>query len=261
MNKGQKLKCHPLPFMSAVSPKSYYLSRGSLTSTNGSTTAQECSGRIDNQCTNPTYSVLFDGVIPTLIGLDGNTWASQLFTMQVNSPTILHFTLQRSPDRIEVVLFNCPAWRIAVQTIRLLNTETPNVIQWVSSEIQVRTSCESLVRVCISTTNTESRQFAVYFTHSDTSSWLHLAEIMFLSGPLSPCHSGIIPITTTTQSKQVLKKRILCQSYIFIEVRLSNYQEIFVRLRKIGCAQSLTENMAHVSRSQEISLKFIELVT
>ena len=35
-------------------------------------------------CFTPSTSVLFDGHIPTLTGLEGNTWASQLLTLQAD---------------------------------------------------------------------------------------------------------------------------------------------------------------------------------
>ncbi len=40
------------------------------------------------QCREPTTSVLQDGIIPTLTGLDGNMWASQLLTINTTESSI-----------------------------------------------------------------------------------------------------------------------------------------------------------------------------
>ena len=38
-----------------------------------------------SKCEASTSSVLFDGNIPTLTGLDGDMWASQLLTLQIRN--------------------------------------------------------------------------------------------------------------------------------------------------------------------------------
>ena len=64
-------------------------------------------------CTDPTSSVLFDDVIPTLTGLDGD-WASQLLTLQRAASTrttvLFDFTGTQGYvglTGVEVVMFNC----------------------------------------------------------------------------------------------------------------------------------------------------------
>ena len=72
-------------------------------------------------CEAPTSSVLFDGNIPTLTGLDGDMWASQLLALQIRNPSrieiISDFTGRSGVERVELVMFNCPEWGIAVQVI------------------------------------------------------------------------------------------------------------------------------------------------
>ena len=95
-----------------------------MVSVNGSSVTGQCSnvtnsGGIIN-CNDPTSSVLFDGHIPTLTGLDGDTWASQLLTLRPfdgNSEITFEFTGSPNIERVEVVMFNCPQWGIGVQTI------------------------------------------------------------------------------------------------------------------------------------------------
>ena len=56
---------------------------------NGSSATGHCSNYANGVCNDPASSVLFDGHIPTLTGLDGDTWASQLLTIQESSVYLL----------------------------------------------------------------------------------------------------------------------------------------------------------------------------
>ena len=101
-----------------------YTTRRSFHSVNGSSIDGNCSrdhyvtSSSFRTCNLPTSSVLFDGNIPTLTGLDGDVWASQLLTIQKlashhQDATIeFHFSPIRlhHAERIEVVAFNCPEW-------------------------------------------------------------------------------------------------------------------------------------------------------
>ncbi len=71
-----------------------------------------------------TTSVLQDGIIPILTRLDGEMWASQLLTINIESDsyitdeTDITFEFQVTPDyvrveRVEPVMFNCPEWGIS----------------------------------------------------------------------------------------------------------------------------------------------------
>ena len=83
---------------------------------NGSYATGGCSSVSTNtigqllRCNVPTSSVLFDGNIPTLTGLDGDMWASQLLTLQTNQATreiIFDFTASVfRVGKIELVMFN-----------------------------------------------------------------------------------------------------------------------------------------------------------
>ena len=67
-------------YMHAVIPSSYITIDAETVSVSGSSDTGNCSSvnstGVMSTCTNPTSSVLFDGVIPTLTGLDGDMWAS-----------------------------------------------------------------------------------------------------------------------------------------------------------------------------------------
>ena len=106
------------------------------------------SGRV---CSAPRSSVLFDG-IPTLTGLEGDLWASQLLTLNTStSSASITFDFTNPTDRngltnyagvsvIEVVMFNCPARGIGAGSIAV------NVPDNSFDNIAVSESCEYLHR-------------------------------------------------------------------------------------------------------------------
>ena len=83
------------------------------------------SGRV---CIAPRSGVLFDG-IPTLTGLEGDMWASQLLTLNTStSSASITFDFTNPTDRngptffttvsvIEVVAFYCPAREIGTSNV------------------------------------------------------------------------------------------------------------------------------------------------
>ncbi len=79
------------------------------------------------RCREPTTSVLQDGIIPTLTGLDGDMWASQLLTINTTESNIdITFNFRNiTPsydglESVEVVMFNCPEWVIISLCLELL---------------------------------------------------------------------------------------------------------------------------------------------
>ena len=109
------------------------------------------SGRV---CNAPRSSVLFDG-IPTLTGLEGDMWASQLLTLNTStSSACITFDFTNTTDTIgqtsyagvsviEVVMFNCPARGIRARSIAV------NVGDISFDNIPVSKSCEYLVRAAL----------------------------------------------------------------------------------------------------------------
>ncbi len=57
-------------------------------SVNGSSRDGNCNLTLTARCNEPTTSVLQDGIISTLTGLDGDMWASQLLTINTTDLTI-----------------------------------------------------------------------------------------------------------------------------------------------------------------------------
>ena len=111
-------------------PSSYTFRLADAVSVNGSSATGHCSSVATGQgssrgqikCYTPTGSVLFDGNIPTLTGLDGDKWASQLLTLRGDTPLFFDFTGTpgyAGVERVELTMFNCPEWGISVQQIGL----------------------------------------------------------------------------------------------------------------------------------------------
>ena len=153
----------------AVIPSSYITIDAQTVSVNGSSATGHCSSISStgtaSTCTDPTSSVLFDGVIPTLTGLDGDMWASQLLTLlrlSSNARATVLFDFTDKPGyvglsgRLEVVMFNCPEKRISASTIRVLTSSSPLVNPTLHIDVNIGiTSCDSLVRVCTPITTTQ----------------------------------------------------------------------------------------------------------
>ena len=155
-------------------------------------------------CPVPTKSVLFDGNVPTLTGLDGDMWASQLLTITANTAEIT-FDFIDTPDytgvgRVEVVMFNCPEWGISVRTVSLFSaTSTSGSRTFVTSISPTTTSCDSLVRVCISSIVSSLRTvLTLVFTLPSTSNWTNLAEVIFYTSGSCPPESIATPSPNIT---------------------------------------------------------------
>ena len=167
---------------------------------NGSSSTGRCSNFIPSitrqTCTTPTSSVLFDGNVPTLTGLDGDMWASQLLTINTTANTAeITFDFTATPDytgvgRVEVVMFNCPEWGISVRTISLFSaTSISGSRTFLTSIFPTTTSCDSLVRVCIFLILSAlfDQFLTLVFNLPSTSNWVHLAEVTFYaSGSTCP---------------------------------------------------------------------------
>ena len=138
-----------------------------------------------SRCEVPTSSVLFDGNIPTLTGLDEDMWASQLLTLQIRNLSgieiisdftgMAHYT---GVERVELVMFNCPELGIAVQAIGTWRASSISGPRSLVGSFSRVTSCDSLVRVCASISTTEPVIYLQFFP-APGSNWIYLAEVRF----------------------------------------------------------------------------------
>ncbi len=177
---------------------------------NGSSRTADCSNVINFVggtfiCPEPSSSVLHDGDIPTLTGLDGNMWARPLLTIQPARPgitTLVAFEFIGVPDytgvnRVEVSMFNCPQWGISVQSISMLEARDVSLSGTIIATIfPTVTSCDSLVTVSISQRSIQPA-VGLQFTVGPASNWVHLAEVTFYGS-----ESVRIPATSATDAPQ-----------------------------------------------------------
>ena len=188
-------------------PAEYSYIQVDVTEMNGSSSSLGCSNTRFNTdgtatCRAPFTSVLFDERIPILTGLDGDMWARELLIMRtrLNRLASLNFDFTGTPlgfpgvRRLEVVLFNCEAFRTSVQTVRLQSSQ--GVV--FGTVDPMRDSCDSLVRVCMPNLNFDpsNTELDLIFLPRSSSAWVHIAEVTFHDIG-SACPPDITPPTTT----------------------------------------------------------------
>ena len=171
-------------------------------------------------CTNSTLedeaitaSVLIDGVVPTIDTSERNSadefvWAAPLLTVRASTGSVtLGFRFQTRVllYKVELFVFNCPAWGIGVEDIRIHNGAAfPPFIPGIfpsrgrvilTSDMQ---DCTSLtgVSVFLNMATSTSSYFIEINSLSGTIEWVHIAEVRF-SGQSTSTESIIGEIIAT----------------------------------------------------------------
>ena len=159
------------------------------------------SGRV---CNAPRSSILFDGV-PTLTGLEGDMWASQLLTLYTSTsfasitfdftnPTdTIGATFYLGVKVIEVVMFNCPAREIGTNSVQV------SAQGLVKENIVVSKSCDYLVIGCSTAVSLSPSTQPITLSFSKTYPRLYIAEITFYSSMTHQC-SPVCPLNTSVES-------------------------------------------------------------
>jgi len=133
-------------------------------------------------------------------------WASQLLTLQqpANASRVdIVFDFTATPgyggvELVEVVMFNCPQWGIAVQTIAVRNAPMMSALRQTIGNHQPNldlSSCDSLVRLCLPVTFTMDPFIELQFTNHLPGGLMYLAEVTFSTSAANPCCTPG-PITT-----------------------------------------------------------------
>ena len=187
---------------------------------NGSSSTSRCDNAAINTCTQPSSSVLFDGIIPDVSRISSNprSWASQLFTFNEDTDLILDFANVAGfvrAERVEIVFFNCPEWGLSLNFIEVYQAVNSNFD--ISSTPQTGaarpsgTSCNSLIRVCVTVNIFQPVVILHLETERFTTNWIHLAEIEFFSlgrscngrnGVVSPRSAEDAPVVTVSVPNQ-----------------------------------------------------------
>ena len=162
-----------------------------------------------SSCNSPRTSVLFDGnTTPTLTGLGGDMWASQLLVLRVDTGNTENLIIDFSGnpaypgsngrvEAIELVMFNCPDRDTEIQTVVVESAmETLGIRQLFVNIPISSTSCDSLVRVCTVMVSTFDNALFLRFSPATGSNRVYLAEARFFpSFGNFDCTPG--PITTS----------------------------------------------------------------
>ena len=179
-------------------------------SLDGSSDSGNCSSfvitREGQTCNTPRNSILFDGVIPSLTGINNSMcWASQLLVLQrtititftFTQPMDVNGTDIRYPGvgTIEIVMFNCPSRQVGAPAILILDGIANKITILRQITIRQHTSCDSLVRICVHYT-TGVRVIGLAFV--DPLNYIYLAEVTFYINRNPRCRVG--PVDTSTTS-------------------------------------------------------------
>jgi hypothetical protein len=121
-------------------------------------------------------------------------WASQLLPIRATSNITFDFSGTDNYNgvrKVEVVMFNCPEWRIGVDTIRLMDASSMENVKSTLSTFNTHNlhSCTSLVKTCMNIF-TSRRVLEMQFHAGLDTDWIHLAEVTFYAGP-SMCEPDV----------------------------------------------------------------------
>ncbi len=187
----------------------------------GSSATGHCSNVSDSGrvCNTPRSSVLFDGIIPTLTGLDGDMWATQLLTFNTSTSSSITFNFNGIENyigvgTIEVVMFSCSMRGIGTNIISIRSSDDSPL----GTINDIPQSCEYLVRSCISDGFTTTDPiFSLHF--SDVLQRVYLAEVTLYTNSLA-CSNAVlnesIPTTSSTPISTLQRKKHFIILYLMI---------------------------------------------
>ena len=214
-------------FFTAI-PDSYTLSSSEIVSVNGSTQDGHCNGTVlvspgMVECPMPrTNSFLYDGVIPTLTGLDGSEWASGLLTLNTSAAsTRITFNFTNTSryggvESVRVIMFNCPQRGIGTSSINILGRTDGSSTDLIFGHIitAMPTSCDSLVSMCTTDISTSLRIISLQFFLADNSDLVYIAEVAFFSMAGRMCEPDAILNPPTTPPTPMTTSPVVATSQV-----------------------------------------------
>jgi hypothetical protein len=187
MPHKQLITYHSMTLSAQALPSSFSFRATDVVSVNGSSATGHCANVATSGgmriCAEPTTSVLFDGNIPTLTGLNGANmiWASQLFTLSSNfMRTKMTFNFHESVriNRIEVVMFHCPEWDIEIEIVQV---QAPHGVLIGGKSVNI-SSCDSLVKVSLCNLRVTTSSLIIEFHGTQ----MTMAELSFYDTTTCP---------------------------------------------------------------------------
>ena len=143
-------------------------------------------------CNNPSASVLFDGVIPSVI--DNTEWERQLLRLRNNSTITFNFGSMTSVaiSVIEIVFYNCPLRNTGAAAFVI---RTVNQIAAIGNTNGV-SSCDHLIKICFSPTLQLSTVLSLQSIHPLVD--IYLAEMIFHNNT-EVCNEAVSIVRSTRQ--------------------------------------------------------------
>ncbi len=183
----------------------------------GSTATGHCSNVSDSGrvCNTPRSSVLFDGNIPTLTGLDGDMWATQLLTLDTSTSSSITFNFNGLANylgvgTVEVVMFSCSMRGIGANSISIRSSDNSPI----GTINDIPQSCEYLVRACISDGFTTTEPIlSLHF--NDALQRVYLAEVTFYVSS-RPCSNAVLNESVSTTSSTPISTLESKKNFIII---------------------------------------------
>ncbi len=168
----------------------------------GSSATGHCSDVSDSGrvCNTPRSSVLFDGIIPTLTGLDGDMWATQLLTLDTSTSSSITFNFNEIANyvgvgTIEVVMFSCSMRGIGANSISIRSSDDSPI----GTINDIPQSCEYLVRTCISDGFTTTEPI-LSLTFNNALQRVYLAEVTLYTNSRA-CSNAVLNESVSTTSR------------------------------------------------------------
>lgn len=143
--------------------------------------------------TNTLGALAMDGIVPTLTGLGGNSWANQLITLaspvnDPNGPINIVFTSPAGLQFVgivEVAIFNCPEWNIGAEFITITGGLISESLRTLGSVSGFPTDCGRLLHVCVpifanvGILQISFGEFSSEMAMNLSQRWVHLGEVIF----------------------------------------------------------------------------------
>ncbi len=190
----------------------------------GSSVTGHCSDVSDSGrvCNTPRSSVLFDGITPTLTGLDGDIWATQLLTLNTSTSTIITFNFNGIANyvgvgTIEVVMFSCSMRGIGANSISIRSSDDSPI----GTINDIPQSCEYLVRACVSDGFITTEPIISLCLINELQR-VYLAEVTLYTNS-RPCSNAVINESVSTTSSTLIstfeRKKHFIMLYLILYIR------------------------------------------
>ena len=185
-------------------------------------------------CNNPSVSVLFDGVIPSVS--ENSEWKRQVLRLRNDSTITFNFIMMDSVtiSLFEIVFYNCPSRNTGASGFTIT---TENHIAAIGSTDRV-SSCDHLIKICFFPALELSTVLSLQSIHPLAD--IYLAEIVFHDNT-RVCNEAVSIVRSTRQHYTTLAGKfnnltylqfILKSSVILIDSIILT-KKLSVRLRQL----------------------------